>query len=245
MLPAAPSIGDWLGRETPASVYEKIIGENTLRPIAFLAQGLKVARSVVYIGVRTARGKASGSGFMVAPDLVLTNKHVLASAEIVPNALFRFNYEENFQGEAQPASEYRGKAGGIFHTNPALDYTLVEVEGEPGQEWGWLPLAARDVRVNSRVNIIQHPMGQPKQVSIQNNFVEYVDRNAIQYVTSTMPGSSGSPVFNDNWEVVALHHAGGNILEPTTGQRYYRNEGIWIGSILADLPEELRNIIAN
>ena len=244
-IAAAPSIGDWQGRETPANVYEKIIGENTLRPIAFLAQGLKVARSVVYIGVRTAGGKASGTGFMVAPDLVLTNNHVLASAEIVANTLFRFNYQENFQGEAQSVSEYRGKAGGVFYTNKDLDYTLVEVEGKPGQEWGWLPLADRDVSVSDRVNIIQHPMGQPKQVSMQNNFVQYVGGDAIQYITSTMPGSSGSPVFNDNWEVVALHHAGGNIPEPTTGQRYYRNEGIWIGSVLDDLPEELRNKLTN
>ncbi|NER37562.1 MAG: trypsin-like peptidase domain-containing protein [Oscillatoria sp. SIO1A7] len=244
-IAAVPNVDDWRGEETPASVREKIIGENTLRPIAFLAEGLKVARSVVYIGVRSVEGNFSGTGFLVAQDLVLTNNHVIASAEIVANTLFRFNYEESFQGEAQSVSEYRGKAGGIFYTNPTLDYTLVEVEGEPGQEWGWLPLAAKNVRVNDRVNIIQHPLGQPKQISMQNNFVQYVGGDAIQYVTSTMPGSSGSPVCNDNWEVVALHHAGGNIPEPTTGRTYYRNEGIWIGSILDDLPEELRSRLRN
>lgn len=243
MLPIAnsPKLGQWRGLETPVSVQEKIIGENTLRPIAFLAEGLKVARSVVYIGVRIG----SGTGFMVTPNLVLTNNHVLADAEVVKSTLFRFNYEENFQGEAQQVSEYRAKAGGIFYTNKELDYTLVEIEGEPGNEWGYLPLAARDVKRNQRVSIIQHPMGRPKQISMQNNFVEYVDKNVVQYVTSTLPGSSGYPVFNDNWEVVSLHHSGGKIPEPETGKRYYRNEGIWIGSILKDLPEELRKLLAN
>ncbi|MDY6805071.1 MAG: trypsin-like peptidase domain-containing protein [Cyanobacteriota bacterium] len=241
----APKIDEWRGKETPASVYEKIIGENTLRPIAFLAQGMKVAKSVVYIGVRTGDSKSAGTGFMVAPNLLLTNNHVLPYAELLQTSLFRFNYEENFLGEAQAVSEYRGKAGGIFHTNINLDYSLVEIEGEPGKEWGYLPLAARDVRVNNRVNIIQHPMGQPKQISMQNNFVQYVGKNVVQYVTSTQPGSSGSPVFNDNWEVVALHHSGGNIPEPATGKKYYRNEGIWIGSILKDLPEELKKLLAN
>lgn len=28
------------------------------------------------------------------------------------------------------------------------------------------------------------------------------------YLTDTLPHSSGSPVFNSEWEVVALHHAG-------------------------------------
>jgi V8-like Glu-specific endopeptidase len=241
----APKIGDWLGKETPVSVQEKIIGENTLRPIAFLAEGVKVSKSVVYIGVRTVNGKSSGTGFMVAPNLLLTNNHVLPYAELVQNALFRFNYEENFLGEAQAISEYRGKAGGIFHTNINLDYSLVEIEGEPGKEWGYLPLAARDVKRNSCVNIIQHPMGRPKEISMQSNFVQYVDKNVVQYITSTQPGSSGSPVFNDNWEVVALHHAGGNISEPATGKTYFRNEGTYIGSILKDLPEELKGMLVN
>lgn len=57
-----------------------------------------------------------------------------------------------------------------------------------------------------------------------------------------MEGSSGSPVLNDAWEVVALHHAGGDISEPTTQRRYFRNEGILINKILANLPPELQEL---
>ncbi|BBD63609.1 hypothetical protein NIES2109_64840 (plasmid) [Nostoc sp. HK-01] len=67
--------------------------------------------------------------------------------------------------------------------------------------------------------------------------------NVVQYVTSTLQGSSGSPVFNDAWDVVALHHAGGNILEPTTQLHYFRNEGILVENILADLPLELIDLL--
>ena len=91
---------------------------------------------------------------------------------------------------------------------------------------------------------IQHSQGLPKQISLQNNFVEYVGGNVVQYVTSTLPGSSGSPVFNDAWEVVAIHHSGGNIPEPTTQKQYSRNEGILIESILSDIPVELRELIS-
>jgi V8-like Glu-specific endopeptidase len=58
----------------------------------------------------------------------------------------------------------------------------------------------------------------------------------VQYITDTLPGSSGSPVFNDDWRIVALHHSGGNIPEPSTNSIHFRNEGIRIGAILADLP---------
>jgi V8-like Glu-specific endopeptidase len=242
-ISALHAIDQWRGGETPTEVLEKIIGENTLRPISFLQQGLQVARSVAYIGVRDSQGCWSGTGFLVAQDLLLTNNHVLPDSNLLSDTIFRFNYEENFQGETQPTAEYRAQPNGVFHTNQALDYTLVELEGEPGQRWGWLPLLAKVIRKGNRVNIIQHPLGQPKQISLQNNFVQYMGGNVVQYITSTLQGSSGSPVFNDAWEVIALHHAGGNIPEPTTQQRYFRNEGILVESILADLPPMLVDLL--
>lgn len=239
-----PTVNQWRSNETSRDILEKIIGENTLRPVAFLKQGLEVARSVAYIGVRFGNERWSGTGFLVTPNLLLTNNHVLLKQELLSGTLFRFNYEENFLGEAQQTFEYRADPNGIFHTNQALDYTLVQIESEPGKDWGWLPLLSRSIRLKSRINIVQHPQGQPKQIALQNNFVEYVGDNVIQYITSTLPGSSGSPVFNDAWEVVALHHAGGNIPEPTTQKRYFRNEGILIESILNDLPVDLRELIS-
>ncbi|MDQ3704203.1 MAG: serine protease [Chloroflexota bacterium] len=241
MTPIAPSpdVGDWRGSTTGAEVQEKVIGENTLRPIAFLSQALVVARSVAYIGLHTG----SGTGFLVTPDLMITNNHVIPSADLLSETVFRFNYEENWKGEAQPAAEYRAKPGGVFHTSQPLDYTVVQLDGEPGRTWGWLPLKARDVQKDERINIIQHAAGQPKKISLQNNLVEYVGGNVAQYVTSTLPGSSGSPVFNDRWEVVALHHAGGNLPEPTTRRSFFRNEGILILRVLADLPPNIRQLI--
>jgi V8-like Glu-specific endopeptidase len=151
------------------------------------------------------------------------------------------------RGEAQPVDEYRARKGGIFHTNDSkyMDYSIVELEGQPGNKWGWLPLQVRTIERGERVNIIQHAGGRPKQVALQNNFVEYFGGNVIQYVTSTLPGSSGSPVFNDSWEVVALHHAGDERLrEPTTQRTYFRNEGILIAKILADLPSAIQQKIS-
>ena len=228
------------GPSTKDDVLEKIIGENILRPIAFLQRGLEVARSVAYIGVQYGNQRGSGTGFLVAEDLLLTNNHVLSSVDLLANTVFRFNYQDDFQGHAQPIEEYHALPNGSFHTNRDLDYTIVQLEKKPGQKWEYLPLKSRNIEREDRVNIIQHPGGQAKQISFQNNFVEYVGENVVQYVTSTLNGSSGSPVLNDAWEVIALHHAEGNLPEPTTQRRYFRNEGILIEKILADLPLNLR-----
>ena len=57
------------------------------------------------------------------------------------------------------------------------------------------------------VNIIQHPYGGPKKVALRNNLVYDSNFPKLRYFTDTDHGSSGSPVFNDAWEVVALHRA--------------------------------------
>lgn len=243
MIPVAssPDVDKWYGSENDKEVAERIIGENTLRPIAFLAQALHVARSIAF--VRTPGW--SGTGFLIAPNLLLTNHHVLPDVNLLSSSLFRFNYEENWLGEAQPVEEYRAASNGIFHTNEPLDYALVQLDQEPGRKWGWLTLQSAEVKRNERVNIIQHPAGQLKQISFQNNFVEYVGDNVLQYVTSTLPGSSGAPVMNDRWQVVAIHHAGGLLTEPSTHHRYFRNEGVLISSILDNLPIMLRQIVGS
>ena len=242
MEPIAPrqDVGDWKSTDSSEAMLEKVFGEDTLRPIAFLARGLEVARSVAYVSVKSGAKRWSGTGFMCAPDLFLTNHHVVSEKALLSDVLVRFNYQEDFEGKAQPTSEFDAVADGLFHANKALDYAIFQIADSPGNTWGYLPLDARDIRKDERINIIQHPNGLPKKISLQNNIVEYVGGNVLQYITSTNPGSSGSPVLDDGWEVVGLHHAGGRIAEPTTKQFYNRNEGILITRILADLPAEIR-----
>ena len=53
----------------------------------------------------------------------------------------------------------------------------------------------------------------------------------MHYSADTEPGSSGSPVFNDQWEVVALHHASVRAPEHTEFGGVL-NEGIRVSAIL-------------
>jgi Trypsin-like peptidase domain len=103
-----------------------------------------------------------------------------------------------------------------------------------------LPLRRASVQTGDHVNIIQHPGGGLKQISLFANVVVFVGGGRVQYLTDTLPGSSGSPVLNANWNVVALHHSGGWLIEPNTGSKttYYRNEGIMIDRIIDGLAIE-------
>jgi predicted NACHT family NTPase len=131
--------------------------------------------------------------------------------------------------------EYFTAKNFVDSSDPAeLDYTVVSLKDLPS--FGSpLILKSKQVRRDDRVAIIQHPGGHLKKISMQNNFVAYADANVVQYTTSTLPGSSGSPVFDDDFQVIAIHHSGGMLLEPGTKQRYLRNAGTSMIAVLNDL----------
>ncbi len=214
----------------------KLIGMNNLQEISWLEQGLQCARSVC----RIITPVGPGTGFLIAADLVMTNNHVLSNPEIARLSKAEFNYQHNVTGALLPTYRYDFDPD-RFHTSPAqkLDYTIIGVH--PNNDlpdlasWGHLPLNPRaDPVPNEHVTIIQHPNGAPKQIAVTANQVVGLWEHRLQYSTDTMPGSSGSPVFNDLWQVIALHHAGGDLQSNDQGDRQFVNEGILMSAIQTD-----------
>lgn len=210
-------------------VHEALIGDNNLRPVSFLELGVIRSRCVAQVIVP---GLGLGTGFLVAPGLLLTNHHVIPDEGLAAGATVRFGYEVDLSGQLMAGTYFPCTPDTLFLTDETLDFTLVGVAGNPGVRFGTIPVARADVKVGDNVAIIQHPGGQPKQIGLVDNQVAYVDGAVVQYLTDTMPGSSGSPVFDQEWRLVALHHSGGWIPEPSTGSTHFRNEGIAFSAIL-------------
>jgi V8-like Glu-specific endopeptidase len=57
------------------------------------------------------------------------------------------------------------------------------------------------------VSIVQHPKGKRKEVVLYGNRMQAIYKNLIQYETDAEPGSSGSPLFNDQWQLIGIHHS--------------------------------------
>jgi S1-C subfamily serine protease len=230
-----PTDADWRGPKGPGQL-EKIIGnESTLVPISYLEVGLLKARSVAKI--RRADG-TSGSGFLTEDDLLITNNHVLPDESTAAGATAMFNYQLTASGLSAEVDERRLLPDDFFKTSAPDDWSAVRVAANPSGTWGALPLTAAHVEVGERVNIIQHPAGLPKRISMSSNVVVFAGQDRLQYLTDTEPGSSGSPVFDRDWNVIALHHSGGWLPEPDAtdqSRQYYRNEGILIDVVIAGL----------
>jgi V8-like Glu-specific endopeptidase len=130
-----------------------------------------------------------------------------------------------------------------------LDFALLRVEGEPGSDpiateraspqdkkRGWMTRinAAHAFPTDSPIFIVQHPKSQPLKLALDTKAVITVNNNGtrVRYKTNTEPGSSGSPVFNEQFELVALHQSGDRSIVPTY------NQGIPIGKILQRLANQ-------
>lgn len=222
----------WRGPEAPDQL-EKIISDRSyLVSVSFLAIGMQRVGPVALIRLRTGQRIVYGTGFLIEGNLLVTNAHVLGSEGAAKSASVVFNHQSEIDGSLAGVEEFDLNPDEGFYSVLSDDLTLVRVAGDPNSRWGSIPVAPAEITTDDRVNIIQHPGGQLKQMSLFHNVVTYVGNRRVQYLTDTLPGSSGSPVFDGDWRLVAVHHSGGLLTEPGTGRIFYRNEGIHVQALI-------------
>ena len=215
-------------REPVEQAFERSIGANNTLPFNYFALGQKAGRSVGRVIVPMPTGQTVfGTGFMAAPGLMITNYHVfdekpdtsgLDLNDLVRSSLLEFNFELDQNGLPQNTVLFRLRPDLFLASSrpDALDFVLVAVDSqatdEPTRslsEFGSLQLIADTGKIvlDEKMTIIHHPNGESKAISIRDNrLLSFVDENYITYETDTERGSSGAPIFNDQWLVVALHH---------------------------------------
>ncbi|MEM7350750.1 MAG: serine protease [Acidobacteriota bacterium] len=207
--------------------------------VEFLARGLACAESACLI--EKADGTDQGSGFLLTPRHVMTNHHVVPNDESASSFEARFGFRIDSQGKPLP-----GKACPVRRVErrspvEELDYVVLEIS--PPDGWSTEPLIpeARTLDVEAPVYIIQHPMGAPQKVVLQDNWITYyaADHRRCQYLASTRLGSSGAPVFDEQWRLVALHHSFTPV--PPAPKRIggFGNEGIPMKAILPEIQDLL------
>jgi DNA/RNA endonuclease G (NUC1) len=222
--------------------FEAVIGRSNFLPAVFLEIGVAASRSTCL--VRTSGvdyqgrpGSWSGTGFLLSANVLVTNHHVLNSAEVAAAANCVFNYQVGADGRPLPTRTFRLRPDRLFLTSPTvggLDYTFVWVDGDPGRDFGAARVSRQAFAIaeSEFANVISHPAGRMKEVALQENEVQWQDELVVHYTSDTEPGSSGASVCNNNWQLVALHHAS----KPSNVPNYpILNEGIKLSAIAADL----------
>ncbi|HZZ75444.1 MAG TPA: trypsin-like peptidase domain-containing protein, partial [Puia sp.] len=203
----------------PVDAYERYIGKNDLLPINYLSIGNIKSKPVGRLRYTdlTSSSMAMATGFLISPDLILTNHHVFQGKDLFKDALIDFDYAYDAGGQEMTKIVFQISPERFFYTCQDLDFTLVGIEPKDHtgthtiNERGFLILNPNTGKagVGDAATIIQYPDGNYQQVGLrENQILDLSDPNSMIYQTDTSPGTSGSPVFNDQWQVIALHSAG-------------------------------------
>jgi hypothetical protein len=164
--------------------------------------------------VEIPTGIAVGTGFLVGPNIFLTNWHVakiLKSKNLSPQqAAVRFDYKLDANG--QPAARQICAFASDWLLDQSeekeLDYALIRLAENIGDARGNLVPHPYEFLPDYPLFILQHPNGQPLTVQVGTILSTDSLHKQVNYTTNTAPGSSGSPCFTADWKLVALHHYG-------------------------------------
>lgn len=228
--------------------FEKMIGpRENLVSAGWFENAIKAMRPVC----RIVRSDGElGTGFLTRDGYVFTNNHVLPSAEKARGARIEFNYETDAQGIARNRIAYEIDVSNFVTSDKfELDFSRVKPIDRPDaplSQWGYVEFDTEAIPAKGDyLTIVQHPLGGEKKIGLRGDETIGVWKHYVFYTTHTEPGSSGSPVFNQQWKVVALHHAGrtdaeGGLQINEQGERRGANRGILFRDIFAFLRD--RNI---
>lgn len=249
--------GTEVGLERAVKPYLPYIDVSLWRERLFQLEG-RVCRIEI-------NNSARGTGFLVGPDAVLTNYHVMRevieSPALSSTVKLRFDYRVLPNGTKSngtlislasndwlidwtpyTVAEAADDPDAVPPTIDQLDFALLKIERSFGSEpltagtgstaRGWIPVPEVAPLITSDppmpILILQHPNTEPLKLAVDTAGVlsQSANGSRIRYTTNTESGSSGSPCFNLDWELIALHHYG----DPLHDKAQY-NQGIPISTI--------------
>jgi V8-like Glu-specific endopeptidase len=187
-------------------------------------------KEVNAVAVISTGGSAFCTGFMVnntkndKTPFFMTAAHCRITASTAPSLVTYWNFQTSKCGGARDGKLTDFNTGAVhLATNSRSDSTLVKLNSQPRAEWnvayaGW---DASDAIGTSAVGI-HHPNVDEKSISFENDptvLASYGgssspgDSTHVRIIDwdkgTTEPGSSGSPLFDENHRVIGQLHGGG------------------------------------
>ncbi len=205
-------------------------------------------------------GARQGTGFLIGPQTVLTNWHLMHPLidpatgnsrdrshtkitcdfdTLQVGGSVRHVAVENWLVDFSPlpanliaADGYPDMTALRPHT---LDFCAIRLAGAPGRARGWYDLSDPGMLqgATSAMFVVQHPMGQPQKVGIAVGArSDPTDANFLIHDAWTADGSSGGLCLDNTLRIVGLHHAA---VKVPAGQKA-QNRAAFVKSIHAMVP---------
>ena len=151
----------------------------------------KVFPATVLITAEDINGQPQslGSGFLVAPNIIATNFHVIENSY---SGFVKFvNKNEIYEIE------------GVVGYNSDYDLALIKISDNIGTP---LPLISPSIDIGQKIFVIGNPLGLEGTISdgIISGLRDLDDYSVLQISAPISPGNSGGPVVNENGNVIGI-----------------------------------------
>ena len=170
-------------------------------------------------------GSHRGTGFLIGPDRIMTNAHVVGESEALGSFQAQFGFLQGTNRDQLPKYAF---AEELARSRPReYDFAIFRLNAVPEGGRGYFKV--RDYAfdtIREPISLLGHPNGNPLTFSFGVIFDNNSFLGRVAYTANTAPGSSGSPLFRENWDLVGIHHH---------GEENVNNHGIPMKDILNDL----------
>jgi hypothetical protein len=154
----------------------------------------------------------SGTGSFISDDgLMLTNNHVLGTEECAREGCLITLTFDHQRGE--PSADPVDVFAVPEHADPGLDMAVLQLYTDDSLRRrlstpDFLDFSPRDSKelIGTRVTAVGHPLGRLKKWS--SGTVIDADGSWFESTVFSLPGSSGSPMLDDEGKIVGLLHRG-------------------------------------
>ena len=234
-------------------VPDVIIGEpdfEKMRDLPIDSQDYQLGRKIGFIVIPDRDNPNISwicTGFLVGPDLFMTNHHCLHDDfGLRPLGGVRILMDYYQERDVDPTRG--GVTAGVselLKADAPKDYALLRLDKPIGNTYGWLELdTTTDVDTSQSVKLISHPRGRSKEIVRRNSGIVEVPPSIaavrpflLAYLADSEGGSSGSPVFlREGTGVIAIHHSGWS--NRFTGEPLF-NAGSLMSSIVPEIQQWL------
>jgi V8-like Glu-specific endopeptidase len=165
--------------------------------------------AIIFFVAAHDKSESSCTGFLLTPELFITNNHCIKENWQIPSTEIHFGYETNStQKEIVTISK-------IEVSSKALDFSLLRLS-RPLNNRSVVKIDTNPVRVPQQLVLIGYPNANFKTISVIDCVIQKAiaddqpnGENDFYHLCDTQGGNSGSPVINnDNGRVVGIHHLG-------------------------------------
>ena len=177
-------------------------------------------RQIVHLNVLHEDGNwYVGSGAMIAPNLILTAAHNVYDRKTGKWATYVKATPSRNGGDRLPYGSYEADNYVIFDeyrtqsqklSANQYDMAVIRLNQAVDSRVGELRIAKTSA-VGQYVQIPGYPFESPQKFGVMYTMfgeIEHIDRKVLRYRIDTEAGQSGSPVLNDDGDIIGVHIAG-------------------------------------